>query len=207
MRIPDDNLYRDALNQLSGASRENAVLYSLSSPWRRSLDTLGFNRLSLALPNSVADSDQNAAVLGQWYKPRLPQWKRPGWSPSHDLWADIYHSYTHLSADGNAPGGHGNRGGFFAGTALSSPSKESLLGISLGYSAAQYQQGRDKTDIGDFQIGLYGGANLFGRNLQLRGYLGYGMLDYKHHRAVQIGQYEPLAVTGKADADSVSAAL
>ncbi len=213
MRIPSDDMFRDSLNALSGASRENAVLFSLTSPWQRSLNGIGFNRLSLELPAQVASGDsrddavRNDNMLGQSWRPKMPRIGKARWSPSHDLWADLYYNYTQLNDDGNAPGGHGNRGGFFAGTALPSPSKESLLGVTIGYSAAQFKAGQDKTDLGDLQLGLYGGVNLFGRNLQLRGYLGYGMQDYKHNRAVQIGQYAPLAVSGDSSGDSVSAAL
>ena len=215
MRIASDNRYRQALNELSGSSRENAVLYSLASPWQRPFNSIGFNRLSLALPTnqptnlSGTGKEEGSTLLGQkksWL-PSRPKWNQPRWSFSQDLWADVYYNYTHLANDGNTPGGHGNRGGFFAGTALPSPSKESLLGISVGYSAAEYKQGRDKTDLADFRIGLYGGVNLFSRNLQLRGYVGYGIQDYEHNRAVQVGQYEPLSTSGKTDGDSMSAAI
>ncbi len=206
MRIPDDHLFRGALNDLSGASRENAVLYSLTAPWQRAFNSIGFNRLSLALPSHVA-THENGMALGQSWQPKMPKIGRPRWSPAHDLWADMYYSYTQLNDDGNASGGYGNRGGFFAGTALPSPSKESLLGLAIGYSAAQYKQGLDKTESGDFQLGLYGGMNLFARNLQLRGYLGYGMQDYKHNRTSDLYGIGPLSTSGKSSGDSISAAL
>lgn len=210
MKIASDSAFRQGLNELSGATRENAVIYALSAPWERSFNSIGFNRLSLALPTPYADAD-DPTLRGQkksWL-PNVskPKWNRPRWSFSHDLWAETYYDYTKFSDDGNAPGGHGNRGGFYAGTALPSPSRESLLGISVGYSAGEYKQSHDKVDLDDLQLGIYGGVNLFSRNLQLRGYVGYGMQDYKYKRNVQVGNYLPIAVSGKTDGDSISAAI
>jgi uncharacterized protein with beta-barrel porin domain len=162
------------------------------------------------------DDDEAETIRGQkffkkpnWNLPKqyLPKRFLPKWRLSHDLWADIYYNYTKLDADGNAPGGHGSRGGFYMGMGLPTASRESLFGISFGYSAGQYKQSLDKVDLNDFQIGLYGGMNLFSRNLQLRGYIGYGIQNYDIDRNVQIIPYDPVPVSGKTDGNSISAAL
>jgi uncharacterized protein with beta-barrel porin domain len=183
---------------------------------------IGFHRLPLAVENnrtalSPTTSNNNDAqtVRGQQFFTK-PNWNLSKYLPkrylpkprfAHDLWADIYYNYTTLDSDGNAPGGHGSRGGFYMGMALPTVSRESLFGISLGYSAGQYKQLLDKVDLNDFQIGLYGGMNLFARNLQLRGYIGYGIQNYEMDRNVQIVPYVPIPVSGKTDGDSISAAL
>ncbi|MDR1963029.1 MAG: autotransporter domain-containing protein [Planctomycetaceae bacterium] len=205
MQIESVADYQQSLDDLSGATRENSILFALSSPWRIPMENIGFNRLSLALENNQAATNQ-PATRGQKIF-RKPNWSLPKWSFSHDLWADIYYNYTKYNADGNAPGGDGNLGGFYMGTAFPTPFKESLLGISFGYSAGQYKQGLDKVDLGNFQIGLYGGINLFERNLQLRGFVGYGIQDYKMSRNIRIAPYLPTPVSGKTDGNSISAAL
>ncbi|MDR1142322.1 MAG: autotransporter domain-containing protein [Planctomycetaceae bacterium] len=222
LQIGYDKYYQQSLDNLSGATRENSLLFALSSPWRIPMENIGFHRLPLMLENNrtalnptnpdQTSSDQDRQTIrGQKFF-KKPNWSLPKRSSSkprfaHDLWADIYYNYTTLDADGNAPGGNGSRGGFYAGMGLPTPSKESLWGISFGYSSGQYKQSLDKTDLGDFQIGFYGGMNLFARNLQLRGYIGYGIQDYEINRKVQIIPYEPLPVSGKTDGNSISAAL
>ncbi|MDR2757298.1 MAG: autotransporter domain-containing protein [Planctomycetaceae bacterium] len=221
LQIGTDRDYQQSLDSLSGAARENSLLFALSSPWRIPMENIGFHRLPLVLENqtgrnqAISNNDPQT-VLGQkffkkpnWNLPKQYSLKRylPQRSIAHDLWADIYYNYTKLNADGNAPGGNGNRGGFYIGMALPTASKESLLGLSVGYSAGRYEQSLDKVNLGDFQIGLYGGINLFARNLQLRGYIGYGIQSYEIDRNVLIIPYQPFPVSGKTDGDSISAAL
>ncbi len=95
MRLSSDTVFRETLDDLSGASRENAVLYSLSSPWQRAFNNID-NSLSLALPTQGTGADAST-FLGQTSR-------RP-WSLSNGLWADLYHSYLNLNADVNASGG------------------------------------------------------------------------------------------------------
>lgn len=232
LQISTDQDYQQSLDHLSGATRENSLLFALSSPWRIPLENIGFHRLPLVLENSQtgqnqAVSDNNPQTIrGQkfftkpnWHLPKqylpkqylpkqyLPKRYLPKRSISHDLWADIYYNYTKLNADGNASGGNGSRGGFYLGMALPALSKESLWGLSFGYSAGRYEQSLDKVNLGDFQIGIYGGMNLFARNLQVRGYIGYGIQNYEIDRNIQILPYQPFAVSGKTDGNSISAAL
>ncbi|MDR2117704.1 MAG: autotransporter domain-containing protein [Planctomycetaceae bacterium] len=235
LRSRNDSEYQHNLDNLSGATRENALLFAFSSPWRIPMENIGFHRLPLVLENNrtnrtglnqtepnPANSDYNHQTLRgqkffkkpnwqlpQQYLPKQSSLKRylPKQRISHDFWADIYYNYTKLNADGNASGGNGNRGGFFAGVSLPVPLRESLWGISLGYSAGRYEQSLDKVNLGDFQIGFYGGMNLFERNLQVRGYIGYGLQSYAMDRNVQIIPYEPFRVSGKTDGDSISMAF
>ncbi|MDR0704069.1 MAG: autotransporter outer membrane beta-barrel domain-containing protein [Planctomycetaceae bacterium] len=218
MQIGSDHDYQQSLDNLSGATRENAMLFALSSPWRIPMANIGFHRLPLALENNrtalnpvTLNDEASQTIRGQKFfkKPNwnLPKQYLPKRRLSHDLWADVYYNYTKLESDGNAPGGSGYHGGFYMGMALPTASRESLFGISFGYSAGQYKQSSDKVDLNDFQIGLYGGMNLFARNLQLRGYIGYGIQNYEIDRNVQIIPYLPIPVSGKTDGNSISAAL
>lgn len=229
MNSQTDASYRRALDSVSGVSRENAVLFALSSPWRIPLDNIGFKRLSLTMEEPrFAQTGADGLIRGQtrrfnptWKKekekektsprvadvPKRRQSTRTGYGTPHDLWFDSFYQYSKIDSDGNAPGGEGHRGGFYAGFGLPSPSRESLVGLSVGYTGGQYKQRKDKTDIDDFQIGVYGGTNLFGRNLQLRGYLGLGFQDYSIERNVQLDGYLPLPVSGKSEGMSMAAAL
>ncbi|MDR3197949.1 MAG: autotransporter outer membrane beta-barrel domain-containing protein [Planctomycetaceae bacterium] len=237
LQIGNDSDYQSSLDSLSGATRENMLIFALSSPWRVPMENIGFHRLPLALEdngtglnqtgtNSGTSEDNARTVRGQKFF-KKPSWNLPKqFSPkqylskrdslqrflpkrriSHDLWADVYYNYTKLNADGNAPGGNGSRGGFYIGMGLPAPLKESIFGVSFGYSAGQYKQSLDKADLGDFQIGFYGGMNLFSRNLQLRGYIGYGVQNYEIDRNVEVGSYLPTPVSGKTDGNSISAAF
>ncbi len=221
-----DSSYRHALDSVSGVSRENAVLFALSSPWRIPLDNIGFKRLPLRMNDGsrLARSDSNDIFLGQVRK-FSPTWKKEepkvaavpsrkqtatrktGYGTPHDLWFDTFYHYSKIDSDGNAPGGEGHRGGFYGGFGLPSPSQESVVGLSVGYTTSRYKQWADKTDISDVQVGLYGGTNLLNRNLQLRAYIGFGFQDYSMERNVQLDGYLPLPVSGDTEGMSLAAAL
>lgn len=212
MRLPTDRSYRKGLDTLSGSVRENGVLFALSTPWRIPLDNIGFQRLSLTLEKKKAAARSGESVVyGQSRlrvpTVRLPNLSLPRWKASHDLWFQTFYHYADIDSDGNTAGGTGHRGGFFLGAALPAATRESLFGVSFGYSGGEYEQRSDKIDLNDYRIGVYGGANLWSRNLQIRGYAGYGFQDYRQRRKVQIDGEGPFRASAEPDGNSVSAAI
>lgn len=208
MNYGSDKAYRKALDDYSGSIRENSVFFALSSPWRVPLENVGFGRLSLALEKKRSPFEEDRKYFGQSPQRMMPSGPMSrGGGLAHDLWFHSYYHYDNIDSDHNTAGGTGNRGGMVLGSALPTPSREALLGISFGYSGGQFKQDDDKTDLNDYRIGLYGGANLFQRNLQIRGYVGYGFQQYDTDRAVRIEGLDPLYAHGKTDGTSVSAAV
>ncbi len=231
MQSSSDSRFRHVIDNVAGVTRENAVVFALSSPWRPVLDNVALERLPLHVghPSHLLDAatSPNSVVRGQNLHMK-PTWKTggqknssvsmPNLSYQHsyptghtgralDLWFDPFYQFSRLKADGNAPGGEGHRGGFYGGFGLPAFWRESVLGVSVGYTTSRYKQWDDKTDISDLQIALYGGTNLFHRNLQLRAYIGGGFQDYDMERTVQLENYAPLPVAGDAEGSSVAAAL
>lgn len=206
MKMSSDAAYRNALDVLSGSVRENALLFAMSEPWRRPLDNIGFHRLSLALERKKPRGACEETTLGQskGYMPKLPM-NRLGLA--HDLWLETFYRYDKLDSDHNTTGGEGNRGGFVLGSGLPTISRESLLGISIGYAGGEYKQSGSQVDLDDFQFGLYGGMNLLNRNLQIRGYVGYGIQDYSMDRSIRFGALNTHRNHASMDGTSISAAL
>lgn len=211
MQYGSDYGYRKALDHLTGSIRENAVVFALSSPWRQAMDHVGFHRLSLALERkSCSDlSESKTTALNGQMKSMLPKASMASRGGlSHDLWFNSFYGYDKLDSDKNTTGGEGHRGGFMLGSGLPTGTKEALLGLSFGYSAGQYKQSGDKVDLNDFQFGVYGGANLFQRNLQIRGYVGYGIQNYESERTVAIENLgTPQFASGDTDGTSICAAI
>ncbi len=176
MRIGSDKEYRNTLRGMVGSLRSNSYLVALAEHWRVPFDRIGMERLSLNVNKRkhVADASTDPVYNGQISQLR-----------QSNLWFSTYYNHLSLSEDNNALGGNGDRGGFHLGNEWT-PSTETLLGVMFGYGGTGYKQDDGKLSLNDYHFGLYGGANLYGRNLQLRGYLGYGLQDYKFDRTVAI---------------------
>lgn len=209
VRYTDDAAYCDALDKISASSRENAILMVDNAPRLNALYNAAFNPLSLEFKPFVrTGAASNGTIAGQnkSMQPGRSMSSLGGLSPN--LWFNSYYNYNKLDGDGNTRGGKGNRGGVLFGAGLPTASKEALLGLSFGYSGGEYKQDGDKTDIDDWQIGLYGGANLFQRNLQIRAFLGYGMQDYDTKRTILLnGMSEPAISTGNTDGTSLAGSI
>ncbi len=199
MRIASDSEYRQALSSLSGDLRSNGLLAAIAEPWRVPLERVGMRRLSVAVPKrkrsaSVTSVDLATEVLGQ--TPSMFQ---------GDFWFDTYYNHLNLRSDSNASGGKGDRAGFNLGAEWT-PTNETLFGWTFGYGNGGYTQDDGHLVINDYQFGLYGGANLFKRNFQVRGYVGYGHLDFTQDRRVSLpGAY--YTARGSTPGDSISASL
>ena len=195
MRIGSDAEYRQALNDLTGNIRANSLVVALSSPWRAPLERAGMERLSLYVPRRTASRAEAATeFLGQATSPL-----------QCNLWFDSHYTHLNLRSDGNASGGLGNRFGINLGIEWT-PTYETLFGWTFGYANNGFTQDNGHLVINDYQFGLYGGANMFKRNFQVRGYVGYGHLDFTHDRRVSLPDAYH-TVHGTTPGDSVSASL
>ena len=197
LRINSIAELRKVLGSLLGDIRANGLVAAMSQPWRVPLERGGMERLSLHTPKwerTANLSTTETEYFGQSVSPL-----------SCNLWFDTYYNHTSLRSDGNASGGLGDRFGFYLGNEWT-PTYETLFGWAFGYANGSFTQDTSHLRINDYQFGLYGGANLFNRNLQLRGYIGYGHLDFTHDRRVTLRD-TLYAAHGSTPGDSVSASL
>ncbi|MDR2705545.1 MAG: hypothetical protein LBC02_07175, partial [Planctomycetaceae bacterium] len=81
MQSRNDLDYQQSLDSLSGATRENTLLFALSSPWRIPMANIGFHRLPLTLENNrmswnqtTLDDDEAETIRGQKF------FKKPNWN-------------------------------------------------------------------------------------------------------------------------------
>ena len=192
-----DAEYRQGLNSLLGDLRANGLVAAMSQPWRVPLERAGMERLSLYVPRrgrTAGLAASESELLGQSAKPF-----------QCNLWFDTNYNHLNLRSDGNASGGLGDRYGANIGVEWT-PTHETLFGWTFGYAYNSFTQNNGHLHINDYQFGLYGGANLFKRNFQLRGYVGYGHLDFTHDRYVSLPN-DSYTAHGSTPGDSLSASL
>jgi len=188
---------RRVFNSVLGDIRANGLVAAMSQPWQIPMEQAGMQRLSLYVPRrgrTTNLSPTDAGYLGQSASPL-----------SCNLWFDSYYNHTNLRSDGNVSGGLGDRFGFYLGNEWT-PTNESLLGWTFGYANGAFTQDNGFLRINDYQFGLYGGANLFKRNFQVRGYVGYGHLDFTHDRYVSLSHVDHNA-HGSTPGDSIAASF
>jgi len=196
MKLSDAEYCR-ALGSLLGDLRANGLVAAMSQPWRVPLERAGMERLSLSVPKRR----RTASLV-----PTEPELRGQSATPLQcNLWFDTNYNYLNLRSDGNASGGLGNRFGVNLGVEWT-PTNETLFGWTFGYGNGSFKQDDGHLRINDYQFGLYGGANLFKRNFQLRGYVGYGHLDFTQDRHVLLPSAYYRA-HGSTPGDSLSASL
>ncbi len=99
-------------------------------------------------------------------------------------WGHVYGARNKFDEDSNNPGDfRSDTWGAAAGMDIYRPSKDSVIGITIGHADHDTDQLRDEVEIEEFTLGLYGG--LFKEKWNLNGYLGAGYQEYEGKRRIE----------------------
>ena len=97
------------------------------------------------------------------------------------IWAEYFYNTTDVDGNSNSPKFSSNVNGLFAGFDMISL-KSLTLGITAGYGASELKQKSDKTDMKDFNFGVYGGFN--NEKWQIKAMALAGMQQYETNRKI-----------------------